>query len=621
MLLRTRITLISVAAILILGTIFGVSSWLTLSEGQQRFELATSQGRSDLWRMIISAESTAMMNESSVLIRDRDTRKALKKLDLNKLKESAETTFNLLSSSEIISRLQITDVDGNVLLSMPGEYRGPSKKSLIHSALKEGKIVHGIERDDDGKLFIVVAFPLSMRGKLIGTAVYEKSLENAIHEFKTYNNSDVYIVSANGEVDYTTSDTLFNSIQKQIGSIGEGTASIVKSKGSYFSVVNLAIKDNTGNKVASFYSSKDVTISYNQQRNTIISSVVVSVLTAILAVLGIYYYMNIVLKPLGKAVEDLELISQGNLALKIEVTSNDEIGKLQKAMQQTLEQLSATISSIMQQAQKLLSSASDMSQSASFAKMGAEKEQQELQHLTASISEMNNSVQVVTQLSNVAATTTEKASSETKGGQDLVDETIVSINSLTSEVKNSSDVVEQLKEDSDAIGAILDVIRGIAEQTNLLALNAAIEAARAGEQGRGFAVVADEVRSLAGRTQQSTEEIQNMIESLQSKVKTVSSVMLDCQTKGKDSIALASKSGNSLHVITDAVVQITDMNLQIATSSEQHAAVCQGIEKNAISLTEIAEASFSGSGVIFSGLDDLASISKKLEEIINRFTI
>ncbi len=105
-----------------------------------------------------------------------------------------------------------------------------------------------------------------------------------------------------------------------------------------------------------------------------------------------------------------------------------------------------------------------------------------------------------------------------------------------------------------------------------------------------------------------------MIESLQSKVKTVSSVMLDCQAKGKDSIALAGKSGNSLHVITDAVVQM-------ATSSEPHAAVCQEIEQNALSLTEIAESSFNGTDVIFSGLEDLASISKKLEEIINRFTV
>jgi len=180
--------------------------------------------------------------------------------------------------------------------SSPVGFNGISQKTLINTALTEGKIVHGLERDDDGQLFIVVAFPLSMRGKVIGATVYEKNLAKAIEEFKAHNHSDIRIVNLSNQLDYSTNELFFDEISSQISQVHANSASIIKLESNYFSVVNLPINDNNGNHIATLYSSKDFTESYNHQRSTIISSVLVSVLTAVLAMLGIYYYMNIVLK-------------------------------------------------------------------------------------------------------------------------------------------------------------------------------------------------------------------------------------------------------------------------------------------------------------------------------------
>ncbi len=621
MLLRTRITVVTLLIISGLVLTFMFAKGAIQSENEQRIEAVTIDGRSDLWEMIVSAELFAMVNETSILIRDRGTRKALKDLDVATLGENATTTYNLLSSSGVLSRIKITNVDGDVLFAVPASLEGSKPTELIKKAIADGKIVSAVERDIDGKLVISVAFPLSMRGKVIGSAVYQKNLNRAIEEFKRQNKSEVYISSLNNTLDYSTNSKLMSNIQSQLSEIDSNSASVVDVDGLHYSTVNMPILSISKKPIASIYTLKDFTSSYQSLKSTTLISYSVSGFLVILSMIGIYIYMNYELRPLRTIIDNLEKIAKGDLTTKIEVTSKDEIGKLQTAMRSAIGGLNTTITDVVLQTQLLLSSTGDISQSATFAKQGTEKEKQQIELLTNAISGMNQSVQEVTTNSNLAATSSEQANEETLQGQTLVDETIGSINALSSEVANSMDVVEELKSDSNSIGTILDTIRGIADQTNLLALNAAIEAARAGEQGRGFAVVADEVRSLASKTQHSTDEIQIMIERLQSKVNLVSTAMTNCQEKGLESVASAKRSGESLMQITNVVSKITDMNLKIASSSIEHAQVCEGIDENATTLSEIAENSYQGSEVIFVGLDDLSKISTQLQNIVNRYTI
>ena len=192
---------------------------------------------------------------------------------------------------------------------------------------------------------------------------------------------------------------------------------------------------------------------------------------------------------------------------------------------------------------------------------------------------------------------------------------------MAADVEKASDVIHKLEKDSDQIGTVLEVIKGIAEQTNLLALNAAIEAARAGEQGRGFAVVADEVRSLASRTQESTEEIQQMIERLQKGSREAVSVMETGRTQVLSSVEQASKAGEALENITAAVDQIATMNHQIVDSVSQQGLVTEEINQNINNISQVADESANGTDQLSIASADLANLSNELQVLVNSFKV
>lgn len=297
----------------------------------------------------------------------------------------------------------------------------------------------------------------------------------------------------------------------------------------------------------------------------------------------------------------------------------DEAGRALMAINILQARVDTILCRIGTYANHLSTTAGESAQTAQQTSQGVLQQQNEIDQVAAAINEMSATVQEVARNAAAASQATLRADQEANKGKNVVAQTIHAINTLASEVESAAGVIARLEGDSASIGRVIDVIRSIAEQTNLLALNAAIEAARAGEQGRGFAVVADEVRTLAQRTQQSTQEIQQMIERLQSGAMEAVQVMAQGRMQAQASVEQAAFAGASLASITEAVTTITDMNTQIASAAEEQSTVAEEVNRNVVNISRSAEQTAERSQRTSQSSETLFKLSTQLEEIVGQF--
>ncbi|HEY9199481.1 MAG TPA: methyl-accepting chemotaxis protein, partial [Gammaproteobacteria bacterium] len=294
----------------------------------------------------------------------------------------------------------------------------------------------------------------------------------------------------------------------------------------------------------------------------------------------------VILRPAAQAVADLAAIAAGDFSQLIEVYSGDELGRIGMSAREIQTRLGKLIGRVRGTSEQLAAAAEELSAVSAETTRDVDQELSEAEQVATAMNEMTATIQEVARNAAQASQAAEQAGTQTRAGNQAVKDVISAIRDLAAEISGAGDVIKGLEADSVTIGSVLDVIRGIAEQTNLLALNAAIEAARAGEQGRGFAVVADEVRTLASRTQQSTREIQQMIERLQSGTRGAVDVMDSSRAKAAVTVERAERAGASLADIDRAVTAINDMNHQIATAAEEQGAVANEVNRNIIAIND-----------------------------------
>ncbi len=346
--------------------------------------------------------------------------------------------------------------------------------------------------------------------------------------------------------------------------------------------------------------------------------------TLVFILITLYFtYKNAIEKKIKALDNSIQGLAAGSsdLTQRLDEKGKDEISALAHGLNTFIENHRLFIREITSSAYQLSGSADTMTEITAQAKKDAHHQAQQISLIATAVTQMTASVQEVAQNITAAEESAKSASEKTEIGHEIVDKNITIIKKLSNEVEDASKVIQVLKTDSEGIGAVLDVIRGISEQTNLLALNAAIEAARAGEHGRGFAVVADEVRTLASRTQESTVEIQEMIERLQQGSDNAATAMSKGLKTAQESVKQAKSTEEALTAITRSVNHILDINTQVSAASEEQTVVIEDINRNIVSVDQLVQKTDVASNNIAQANEQLNELAVKQATLVSRFKL
>ncbi len=346
-----------------------------------------------------------------------------------------------------------------------------------------------------------------------------------------------------------------------------------------------------------------------------------TVLALIFGVVAAWAITRQIVIPLNQTLSVAERIASGDLSHNLNSARQDELGQLQRAMQSMTVGLRELIGGISDGVTQIASAAEQLSAVTEQTSSGVNSQKVETDQVATAMNEMAATVQEVARNAEEASEAAVAADQQAREGDKVVSEAIAQIERLATEVGNSTEAMGQLQRESDKIGSVLDVIKSVAQQTNLLALNAAIEAARAGEAGRGFAVVADEVRSLAQRTQKSTEEIEELIVGLQNGTQQVATIMDNSRGLTESSVELTRRAGSALGNITRTVSTIQAMNSQIATAAEQQSAVAEEINRSVLNVRDISEQTAAASEETAASSTELARLGTHLQALVSRFRV
>ncbi len=471
--------------------------------------------------------------------------------------------------------------------------------------------------------------PVMHEGKHIGSVEFGMSFGQPFFEtFKKNFNVDIglHLLREDGFKKFAS--TLQDKVMLSDQDLKDGVAGkTVLRYGKYnklpVTIYGRSVKDFSGNPIGVLEIVMDRTEYVDAIASARNITLLVGVVALIIGLLVALFITRSIIRPICQAGDAMEDIAEGDgdLTRRLEANGSNEVAMLARSFNKFAEKVRLLVADVTRHTEEVAAASEEMSNITKLTNDGVNKQRSEIDQVASAMNEMTATVQEVAKNATEASASANNADTETVGGKRIVLATIEAINHLAAEVNTATGVIKQLEQQSENIGGVLDVIKGIAEQTNLLALNAAIEAARAGEQGRGFAVVADEVRTLASRTQDSTREIEVMIEQLRSGTRNAVEVMEKGHHAAQAGVEQAAEAGASLEKITTAVATISDMNTQIASAAEEQSAVAEEINRNVVNINSMAEEVTHGAAQTSTSSESLAQLALQLQNLVRQFKI
>jgi methyl-accepting chemotaxis protein len=540
---------------------------------------------------------------------------------------SRQASINLLSSlHDIASELEdAADETATTLLDLADHDLADSK---LKNAVAEGEVLETLLNN-------LVSSALEYRDtkdaqgvKLIEMEItntlneIESKIQTVISELQRANVADIaseltekkesidnLIRGNNGIIKFKHQQ--LTAIDKATQSLTQTEADIKETKALLAKQVAMAEETTAnGNKMLT----KSVASGTTQTTTILIISIIIAIAIAYVTVMSIT-------KPLDRINDILKVVASGDLSRKLDETGKDEFAELAKNCNAVIESLRTLIQGIINRSTQLAAASEQTSAVTAQSTAAIEEQRNQVEQAATATTEMSSTAQSMLMSVSDALNEIKQADQEAEHVKQISIQNKLTIERLAKEVDAAAQVINKLEQDSASIGRILDVIRGIAEQTNLLALNAAIEAARAGEQGRGFAVVADEVRTLASRTQESTQEIQNMIEVLQNGAQKAVTVMDNGKNQATECVTQADTAAQALEVITEAVHQAYDRSTQVASAAEEQSSVAHEISANLESIVAIAEQTTAGAQQTAASSSEVAKLAEELQQSVKEFKV